>query len=253
MTPQPAEQNDFRAYLRAIWRWKWLMLAFLVVVPLISYALEARKTQEYQSSALVNPQAVQIDLSAFGGQQATGGQNILAIARLIKTTAVASQAAKLMPNGPPNGASLLGQVSVDPDTDTGFLTINATDVNPQRAAAIANAFGRAISENQANRARGQIDQFITRIQKQIGSLNKNDQATRDELTGQLQRLRSLRDAGRTSPRRSSSGPVRARRSGATRGGHSSSASSSRCCSGSAPWRLPRTATAASGLPTTSSP
>src|SRR4051794_10613152 len=107
MTPQPAEQNDFRAYLRAIWRWKWLMLAFLVVVPLIAYVLEARKTQEYESSALVNPQAVQIDLTEFGGQQNSGGQNILAIARLIKTTAVAAQAAKLMPNPPANSGSLL--------------------------------------------------------------------------------------------------------------------------------------------------
>jgi capsular exopolysaccharide synthesis family protein len=198
MTPQSVEQNDFRAYLRAIWRWKWLMLAFLIVVPLIAYALEARKTQEYQSSALVNPQAVQIDLSAFGGQQNTGGQNILAIARLIKTTAVASEAAKLMPNGPPNGASLLGSVSVDADTDTGFLTITGTDPNAQRAGDIANAFGRAISQNQANKAQGQIDQFIARIQKQISQLPKNDQVTRDQLSSQLQRLRSLRAAGANS-------------------------------------------------------
>jgi uncharacterized protein involved in exopolysaccharide biosynthesis len=58
MTPQPAEQNDFRAYLRSIWRWKWLMLAFLIVIPAISYALEARKTKEYESSTLVRPGAV---------------------------------------------------------------------------------------------------------------------------------------------------------------------------------------------------
>jgi capsular exopolysaccharide synthesis family protein len=195
MTPQPAEQNDFRAYMRAIWRWKWLMLAFLVVVPLIAYVLEARKTQDYESSALVNPQAVQIDLTEFGGQQNSGGQNILAIARLIKTTAVAAQAAKLMPNPPANSASLLREISVDPDTDTGFLTINATDPNAQRSEQIANAFGNAISQNQANRAQAQIDQFIARLQKQIAQLGNNEQATRDLLTGQLQRLRSLRDAG----------------------------------------------------------
>jgi capsular exopolysaccharide synthesis family protein len=195
MTPQPAEQNDFRAYLRALWRWKWLMLAFLIVVPLISYAIEARKTQEYESSALVNPQAVQIDLSEFGGQQSTGNQNILGIARLIKTTAVASEAAKLMPNPPANSASLLGHVAVDADTETGFLTINATDTDPQRSGQIANAFGRAISQNQASRAQQQIDQFINRLKKQIAQLGSNEQATRDQLVAQLQRLQSLRDAG----------------------------------------------------------
>jgi capsular exopolysaccharide synthesis family protein len=198
MTPQPAEQNDFRAYLRAIWRWKWLMLAFLIAVPAISYALESRKTQEYESSALVNPQAVQIDLSEFGGQQATGSQNIQATARLIKTTAVASQAAKLMPNPPPNSGSLLSHVSVDADTETGFLTINATDTSPQRSAQIANAFGRAISQNQASRAQQQIDLFINRLKKQIAQLGSNEQATRDQLVAQLQRLQSLRDAGTNS-------------------------------------------------------
>src|SRR5690242_21804950 len=92
MTPQPVEQNDFRAYLRAIWRWKWLMLAFLIVVPTIAYVLEARKTRMYESSTLVQPQAVQLDPSLFGGQSVSSGDNILAIARLVKTTAVASAA-----------------------------------------------------------------------------------------------------------------------------------------------------------------
>src|SRR5689334_20743215 len=156
MTPQPAEQNDFRAYLRALWRWKWLMLAFLIVVPLIAYVLEVRKERIYQSSTLVQPQAVQLDPSLFGGTTVSSSQNILAIARLIKTTEVASAAAKLMPNGPPSGGSLLGHVTVNPDTDTGFVTINATDPDPKRAAAIANAFGQAISQDQSNKAQGQI-------------------------------------------------------------------------------------------------
>ena len=55
-TGMAKEQNDFRAYLNALWRWKWLMLAFLVVIPTIAYVLESRKTAEYQSSALVRPE-----------------------------------------------------------------------------------------------------------------------------------------------------------------------------------------------------
>src|SRR3954451_11892135 len=118
MTPQPAEQNDFRAYLRATWRWKWLMLAFLVVVPTISYVLEARKSVSYQSSTLVQPQAVQLDPSLFGGQAVSSGDNILAIARLVDTTGVAAAAAKLMHSPPASSASLLGQVSANADTNT---------------------------------------------------------------------------------------------------------------------------------------
>src|SRR5437667_1031337 len=143
MTPQPAEQNDFRAYVRALWRWKWLLLSFLIVVPLISYGLEARKTKEYQSSTLVRPQAVSVDLSQFGGQ-ALGPQNIDALARLIKTSAVAAAAGKHLKNPPPNSASLLGEISVVSDNDTGFLTITAQDPNPQRASDVANAFAKGI-------------------------------------------------------------------------------------------------------------
>src|SRR5512143_4091021 len=126
MMPQPAEQNDFRAYARALWRWKWLLLAFLIVIPVISYVLEARKTKEYQSSTLVRPSAVSVALSQFGGQS-VGPQNIDALARLVKTTAVAAAAAKQMKNPPANSASLLGEVSADADVTTGFLTITATD------------------------------------------------------------------------------------------------------------------------------
>src|SRR5215212_5844104 len=114
MTPQPAEQNDFRAYARALWRWKWLLLSFLIVVPLVAYVLEARQHREYESSTLVRPQAVSVDLSQFGGQS-LGPQNIEAVARLVKTTAVANAAAKNMKNPPPVSSSLLGSISATPD------------------------------------------------------------------------------------------------------------------------------------------
>jgi capsular exopolysaccharide synthesis family protein len=190
MTPQPAEQNDFRAYLRALWRWKWLLLSFLIVVPAISYVVEARKTREYESSTLVRSQAVTVDLSQFGGQS-LGPQNIDAVARLIKTSAVANAAAKLMNPPPAVSGSLLGEISVTPDTTTGFLTITATDPDPRRAAQIANAFAKAISNNQVAQANAQIDATIKRLQDQINTLPRGD-AGRDQLSQQLQRLRALR-------------------------------------------------------------
>ena len=190
MTPQPDEQNDFRAYAAALWRWKWLFLAFLIVVPLISYVLEARKTREYASSTLVRPQAVSVDLSQFGGQ-ALGAQNIDALARLIQTSAVANAAAKNLKNPPPNPSSLLGEISVDADLSTGFLTITATDPDPKRAADVANAFARGIAGNQAAQANAQIDATIKRIQGQLNKLPSND-AGRASLQQQLQQLRTLR-------------------------------------------------------------
>jgi capsular exopolysaccharide synthesis family protein len=195
MTPQPAEQNDFRVYARALWRWKWLLLAFLIVVPVISYVLEARKTELYQSSTLVRPSAVSVDLSQFGGQS-LGPQNIDALARLVKTSAVAAAAAKHMKNPPPNSGSLLGEVSASPDTTTGFLTITATDPDPQRAAAIANAFAQGLTGNQVDQANAQIDATISRLQGQLGKLGAGD-PSRPQLSQQLQQLRTLRGSQNT--------------------------------------------------------
>src|SRR3954454_18759076 len=190
MTPQPAEQNDFRAYARALWRWKWLLLSFLIVIPLLAYVLEARKTLEYQSSTLVRPQAVSVDLSQFGGQS-LGPQNIDALARLIKTTAVANAAAKKMEHPPANSGSLLAEISVEADANTGFLTITATDPDPAHAADVANAFGKAIAGNQVEQANTQIDQTVNRLQDQIRQLPKGDLA-RGDLSQKLQQLRALR-------------------------------------------------------------
>src|SRR3954447_6452157 len=190
MTPQPAEHNDFRAYLRALWRWKWLMLAFLLVSPVLSYVLEARKTSEYESSTLVRPQAISIDLSQFGGQS-LGPQNIEAVARLLKTTAVANGAAKLMKNPPPVSSSLLGQISATPDTQTGFLTITARDPDPRRAADVANAFGKAIAGRQIDQLNLQIDTTINQVQQQIKRLSGSDPA-RAQLEQNIQRLRALK-------------------------------------------------------------
>jgi hypothetical protein len=36
MTPEHTESQDFRTHLRSVWRWKFLVLAFLVVIPAVS-------------------------------------------------------------------------------------------------------------------------------------------------------------------------------------------------------------------------
>jgi receptor protein-tyrosine kinase len=190
MTPQPEEQNDFRVYARALWRWKWLLLACLIVIPLVSYVLEARKTSEYESSVLVKPQAVSVDLSQFGGQQ-LGTQNVEALARLITTTTVAKAAAKHLKNPPANPGSLLSGVSVTADESTGFLTITAQNTDPQRAADVANAFAAGITSNQVGQANAQIDSTLTKLRSQLSKLPKSD-AGRAALQQQVQQLETLR-------------------------------------------------------------
>lgn len=191
---QPAEQQDFREYLRALWRWKFLFLAFLVVVPAISYVLESRKTVQYHSSTLVQIQAISLDPSLFGGQSVGSSENLQAVARLVQTSGVAKAAAKLMHPPAANPGALLGEIEVEPDVDTGFLTIGATDPDPRRAADVANAFALAISQNRSQQAIAQIDSSISNVQKQIAQLDPTDAVGKAQLSSQLQRLRTLKAA-----------------------------------------------------------
>ena len=53
LMPQFTGTKDFRSYLRILWRWKYVLLAFLIAAPLAAYLLERGKPNIYQSNALV--------------------------------------------------------------------------------------------------------------------------------------------------------------------------------------------------------
>ena len=54
---------------------------------------------------------------------------------------------------------------------------------------------RAISKSRVDQANTQIEQVISKLERQIAALPKNDTVGRDTLSGQLQRARSLRAVG----------------------------------------------------------
>lgn len=189
MTPQP-EQTDLRSYLRTLWRWKLLFLALLIATPVVSYLLEARKIEQYQSSTLMQVNST-LDPGLFGGS-APPTASLPAIARLVKTRPLAVGAAKFLKPPPAEPTSLLGQIEAQPDTETGFLTLTATDPNPRRAADIANAFAAALSDNRAQVAIERLDLTIANVQKQISRLSPDDGIGRSQLSDQLQQLRAAR-------------------------------------------------------------
>jgi capsular exopolysaccharide synthesis family protein len=187
MTP-PAEQNDLRSYLRTLWRWKLLFLAFLIAAPVVSYFLQADKAKQYQSSTLLQIQGISLDSSLLGGQSLSS-DNLQAIARLVTTRPIADGAAKLL-HAPPG--SLLGKAQATADTDTGFLTITVTDTQPARAAAIANAFASALDGSQTATAIAQLNTTIAGVKAQLSRLARNDTLGRTQLSDRLQQLRAAR-------------------------------------------------------------
>ena len=58
VAPDSTGQQDLSTYLRIFWRWKFLLLAFVVLIPLAVYLIERSKPKVYESSTLIELQDV---------------------------------------------------------------------------------------------------------------------------------------------------------------------------------------------------
>jgi capsular exopolysaccharide synthesis family protein len=187
MAPDSTGQQDLRAYLRIFWRWKYLFLAFLVVIPAAAYLIERDKPKTYQASTLLELQTVQLG-GASGAPITTG--NIAAVARLVSTLPVAKKAAPLLtPPGDPS--ELLGSVSASADPNTGFLTITSKAPSATRAAAIANAFAQALSHHQTGETNKTLREQIRAYRRQLKDTPIADQGGRATLIAEIAQLDSL--------------------------------------------------------------
>jgi polysaccharide biosynthesis transport protein len=188
---------DPRAYARVLWRWRFVLLAFLVVIPLATYLFESSRQKVYQSSSLMEVNSgQQISLASLFNQMVQQGSNstaVLADARLITTSGVAQQAVKYLHDEPAKAPTLVKSVNVTPDQNTGFISITASAPSPRRAADIANAFAQAIVANQTQAAVNAVNSAIGQLQRQINVSSTRD-PSRIQLVDQLARFRALQAA-----------------------------------------------------------
>ena len=192
------EHGDLRAYLRVLWRWKLLILAFVVVIPVATYVYVSSKPKIYQSSVLLQVQALAVDTSLFGTElPAPQSQTLLSAARLVATTAVAREAAKKLGEPNTNPRTLLASITATADVQADFITILARGPTPRRAADVANAFAAAVVTNRTNQAVDRLNSTIGRVEEQLNKITGDTTTARDgrkQLSEQLQRLRALRAA-----------------------------------------------------------
>ena len=176
VAPESTSQQDLRTYLRILWRWKLLFLAFVVLIPVGAYLLERGKPKIYESSTLLD--ASGSSLAVGSSDLSSVSDNPQAVARLVTTDAVASLAARQLNEPLSSAGALLGEVSASADTTTGFLTIVAQDHSPARAAAIATAFADALGGDQAARANQSINAQLRVLDAQLAGTRGSDQVAR---------------------------------------------------------------------------
>jgi capsular exopolysaccharide synthesis family protein len=188
IAPDSTGQQDLRTYLRIFWRWKLLFLAFVVLIPLGVYLVERSEPKIYQSSTLIELQGISPVVGSSNSGIAPSNQ--AAVARLATTTPVVNLAARLLHQPP----SSLHGVSAVADADTGFVTITARDHDPDRAAAIANAFGAALVRHQADQAHRIIGQQTRALKKQLAATPRSNPGQRITFRQQIAQLRALTGA-----------------------------------------------------------
>lgn len=192
------EQSDIRTWLRVLWRWKLLILAIVVVIPVAAYVYASSKPKVYESSALLQVQALAVDTSLFGANvPAPQSQTLLSAARLVTTSAVAQTAADELGEPRSTARSLLSGVTATADVQADFITISARAPTARRAAAVANAFAQAVVTTRSNQAIERLNSTIGKVQQQLRRIegdSANSVDARKQLSEELARLRALRAA-----------------------------------------------------------
>ncbi len=189
------EQSDVRTYLMVLWRWKLLVLAFVLLIPAAVYAYVSSQPKIYESSVLLQVQPLAVDTSLFNTQTpAPQAQTLLSAARLITTTGVAQAAAKELGEPGSSARRLLASITATADIEADFITVAARAREPQRAADVANAFGAAVVATRTDQAVRRLNATIGNVDEQYGQLARTDRDGRKQLSEQLQRLRALRAA-----------------------------------------------------------
>jgi polysaccharide biosynthesis transport protein len=197
MDSSRGEQSDLRSLIKALWRRKWLFLAFVVVLPAAVFAASTQVAKTYQATTLLRLETTTLD-SSISGQPTFGTDAIDTAVTLIKTDRVANEAAREL--GKPI-ASVNGSVEASPivgtsGSNTGLLSIDASADSAEGAADVANAYARAVDTLRTEQAVGDIDKAIVQLEEQSSSAE--DEVARTELARQLQALRGARSAQQNS-------------------------------------------------------
>lgn len=187
------DPSNPREVFKLLWRRRWILLACIIFIPLATYLYSQQLTKSYQSSTVLQIQAIG-DASDVVTDSTTGGTaGNASVARLAETTGVADEAARIL--GAPD-ESLRGAITGVSDEDTGFITLTATWSTAKGAAEIADAAARALNSTREKRGVERANKAIVGVQKDLRKLSRSeeDATERQQLSDKLQRLRTLRAA-----------------------------------------------------------
>ncbi|MGE5280913.1 MAG: polysaccharide biosynthesis tyrosine autokinase [Chloroflexota bacterium] len=185
MTESRQEGLDIRQWGGLIWRRKWLLLAIVVVLPVGVYLVSSQLPKTYQAKATVKIEAARTATSLLGGHS-NSKTEVAEAKTLLKTPVVARRAAHILGKPPFAAKGLLGHISVasanPEEPSSNFISIVATASNPDEAAAIANAFAKALGQIRTVEGIKTIDLTIHALEAQRDKGEISGEALAKELS-----------------------------------------------------------------------
>jgi Mrp family chromosome partitioning ATPase/capsular polysaccharide biosynthesis protein len=184
------EALDLRAYLRPIWRRKWIVLAIAVVAAAATYLISSHQQKAYVSNTTlyVTDADPTLDITTPASNGVTG-TSLANVAQLITAASVTNAVSRTL--GRP--ASSAGSVVATASTVANFVTVTATSQNPIMAARLANTYVTAYLDSRAQAVAVKARRDEQAAQLTLASLQKNT-TTGGERQTLLQQIGTYRQA-----------------------------------------------------------
>jgi succinoglycan biosynthesis transport protein ExoP len=170
---------ELRTYLDILRRRRWLVLSVTIVVAVVAGVTSLLRTPIYRADArvLLRPNDPNEQLQSDGHDVADADRYLSAQLDIIKSEAVAGEAAKELPGS--SVELLLAQVSASQAGATDIVRISARDRDRARATRVANAFAKAYLTNRREfavegleRAAKELNAKLVELQARIGELEE---------------------------------------------------------------------------------
>lgn len=164
--PVPSDVSDYLGLLRRHW---WVVVLLTLAGVGAAAAVSQRQPKVYQAATSVLVQPAGRDTNVVGGRT-RGEINLDTEAQLVRSTAVATGAGRLLAAGDPPD-DLARQVTVKVPPNTAVLVITYAADSPQAAQQGSHAFAEAYLRNRQDSAVADLEAQIAAVNLKIRQLN----------------------------------------------------------------------------------
>jgi len=177
MLAEADSELELRDYLRVLRRRKWTIVTTTVIVVALAVGASVAQAKVYQGVAdvLLQPRSTESLFDPSSGQRNDPARAVQTEIQVLRSRPVRDLVRQQLGSAPRVSASPVGQTDV--------IQVKAEDPEPERAAAIANAYARAYIDYRRTQAVEGLLAAGEQIQAKIGEIQEQLDATPPTATG----------------------------------------------------------------------